>query len=198
MAKVKRAIVSVSDKSGVAEFAAELAKRGVELLSTGGTAKLLREAGLTVTDVSSYTGFPEMLDGRVKTLHPKVHGGILGIRDNPEHVAKMKEYGIEPVDMVVINLYPFEKTVADPNCSVPDAIEQIDIGGPCMVRAAAKNNRFVSVVVDPADYERVLSDMDSLDGEVSDGLRFELATKAYTRTAEYDTAISTWLKGKSV
>jgi phosphoribosylaminoimidazolecarboxamide formyltransferase/IMP cyclohydrolase len=198
MTKVKRAIISVSDKSGVAAFAAELAKRGVELLSTGGTAKLLREAGLEVTDVSSYTGFPEMLDGRVKTLHPKVHGGILGIRDNPEHVAKMKEYGIEPIDMVVINLYPFEKTVADPDCAIADAIEQIDIGGPCMVRAAAKNNRFVAVVVDPADYEAVLGDMDTLDGAVSDSLRFTLATKAYTRTAEYDTAISTWLKGKSV
>ena len=193
-----RALISVTDKTGVADFAKKLQDKGFEIVSTGGTAKAMREQGVDVVDVSEVTGFPEMLDGRVKTLHPKVHGGILGIRDNPEHVAKMKEHGIEPVDMVVINLYPFEKTVADPDCTVPDAIEQIDIGGPCMVRAAAKNNRFVAVVVDPADYERVLADMDNLDGEVSDGLRFELATKAYTRTAEYDTAISTWLKGKSV
>lgn len=196
MAKIKRAIISVSDKTGVAEFAAELAKRGVEILSTGGTAKLLREAGLNVADVSSYTGFPEMLDGRVKTLHPKVHGGILGLRDNPAHVEKMKEHGIEPIDLICINLYPFEKTVADPDCALPDAIEQIDIGGPCMIRAAAKNNKFVTILVDPADYPAVLAEMDASGGETSEALRFRLAVKAYTRTAEYDTAISTWLKGK--
>jgi phosphoribosylaminoimidazolecarboxamide formyltransferase/IMP cyclohydrolase len=196
MAKIKRAIISVSDKSGIAEFAAELDKRGVEILSTGGTAKLLREKGVKVADVSSYTGFPEMLDGRVKTLHPKVHGGILGLRDNPEHVAKMKEHDILPIDLVCINLYPFEKTVADPNCSLPEAIEQIDIGGPCMVRASAKNNKFVTILMDPSDYPRVLEEMDTRDGETTPELRLLLATKAYTRTAEYDTAISTWLKGK--
>lgn len=196
MAKIKTAIISVSDKTGVAEFAEELVKRGVKLLSTGGTAKLFREKGIPVTDVSAYTGFPEMLDGRVKTLHPKVHGGILGIRDNAEHVAKMKEHGIEPIDLVCINLYPFEKTTADPNCSLADAIEQIDIGGPCMVRASAKNNKFVTIIVDPADYARVLAEFDASGGETSDKLRLELAYKAYSRTAEYDTAISSWLKGK--
>jgi phosphoribosylaminoimidazolecarboxamide formyltransferase/IMP cyclohydrolase len=197
MSKIKRAIVSVSDKAGVVDFAKELHRRGVEILSTGGTAKLLRDAGLPVIEVSQYTGFPEMLDGRVKTLHPKVHGGILGLRDNPEHVAKMKEYGIEPVDLVAINLYPFEKTVAQAGCTLPDAVEQIDIGGPCMIRAAAKNHRFVTVLVDPADYPRVLDEMDKTGG-TSDALRFELMVKAYTRTSEYDAAISSWLKGKSV
>jgi len=196
MAKIRRAVLSVSDKTGIAPFAAELAKRGVQILSTGGTAKLLREAGLEVMDVSSYTGFPEMLDGRVKTLHPKVHGGILGLRDNPAHVAKMKEHGIEDIDLVCINLYPFEKTVADPACTLADAIEQIDIGGPAMIRASAKNNKFVTILVDPSDYPRVLAEMDQSGGETSDGLRLELAWKAYSRTAEYDTAISTWLKGK--
>ena len=196
MARIRKAIISVSDKSGITEFAAELDKRGVEILSTGGTAKLFREAGVPVKDVSSYTGFPEMLDGRVKTLHPKVHGGILGIRDNAEHAAKMKEFAIEPIDLVCINLYPFEKTVADPACTLADAIEQIDIGGPAMIRSAAKNNRFVTVLVDPADYGRVLYEMDKRNGETSDKLRLELAYKAYSRTAAYDTAISAWLKGK--
>jgi phosphoribosylaminoimidazolecarboxamide formyltransferase/IMP cyclohydrolase len=196
MAKIARAIISVSDKTGVAEFAAELEKRGVEILSTGGTAKLFRDKGIKVMDVSSYTGFPEMLDGRVKTLHPKVHGGILGLRDNPEHKAKMDEHGIKPVDLVCINLYPFEKTVADPNCTLEDAIENIDIGGPSMIRAAAKNNKYVTILVDPADYARVLAEMDDSGGETTEKLRFELAVKAYSRTAEYDTAISTWLRGK--
>ncbi len=193
---IKKAIISVSDKSGISDFAAELAKRGVDILSTGGTARLLRENNVPVSDVSSYTGFPEMLDGRVKTLHPKVHGGILGLRDNPEHVAKMKEHGIENIDLIAINLYPFEKTVADPDCVLADAVEQIDIGGPCMIRSAAKNWRFVTVLTDPDDYPRVLAEMDANGGEVGDELRFELAVKAYTRTAEYDTAISSWLRGK--
>jgi len=196
MAKIKRAIVSVSDKAGVLDFARALAERGVEILSTGGTAKLLRENAVPVTEVSDYTGFPEMLDGRVKTLHPKVHGGILGLRDNPAHVAKMKEYGIEPIDLVAINLYPFEKTTADPDCVLADAVEQIDIGGPCMIRSSAKNYRFVTVLTDPADYARVLAEMDASGGEVSEKLNFELSVKAYTRTAAYDTAISTWLRGK--
>ncbi len=138
----KRALVSLSDKTGIVEFAKELSGYGVEILSTGGTAKLLRDSGLQVKDVSEFTGFPEMLDGRVKTLHPKVHGGLLGMRDNPAHVAKMQEYGIEPIDMVVVNLYPFEATVAKSDCTLEDAIENIDIGGPTMLRSAAKNNRY--------------------------------------------------------
>ena len=194
MAKIKRAIVSVSDKTGVAAFAKALTQRGVEVLSTGGTAKLLRDADVPVKDVSEYTGFPEMLDGRVKTLHPKVHGGILGMRDNPEHVAKMVEHGIENIDLVAINLYPFESTIANENCTVPEAIEQIDIGGPCMIRSAAKNHKFVTVVVDPSDYYRVLEEMDKNGGEVSDEMRYELCVKAYSRTAQYDTVISSWLR----
>src|SRR6201993_1324761 len=148
MAKITRALISVSDKTGIVEFSRELAGYGVEILSTGGTPKLLREAGLKVMDVSEFTGFPEMLDGRVKTLHPKVHGGLLGMRNNPAHVAKMREYGIEPIDMVVVNLYPFEATVAREGCTLEEAIENIDIGGPTMLRSAAKNNADVTVLVD--------------------------------------------------
>ncbi len=196
MVKIRRAIISVSDKMGVAAFAKGLSQRGVQILSTGGTARLLRDSEVSCMDVSEYTGFPEMLDGRVKTLHPKVHGGILGMRDNEKHVAKMKEYDIEPIDLIAINLYPFEKTVADPKCSIEDAIEQIDIGGPAMIRSAAKNHKFVTVIVDPADYYRVLEEMDENDGGVSDSLRYELCVKAYTRTAQYDTAISNWLKAR--
>src|SRR5512143_1767366 len=155
MAKITRALISVSDKTGIIEFAKELARHEIEILSTGGTAKLLREAGLTIKDVSEFTGFPEMLDGRVKTLHPKVHGGLLGMRSNPEHVAKMKEHGIEPIDMVVVNLYPFEATVAKEGCTLEEAIENIDIGGPTMLRSAAKNYTDVAVVVSPRDYGRV-------------------------------------------
>ncbi len=196
MGKIRRAIVSVSDKEGVVEFARGLEARGVQILSTGGTARLLREAGVAVTDVSAHTGFPEMLDGRVKTLHPKIHGGILGLRDNPAHVAKMEEHGIEPIDLVAVNLYPFEKTVARPECTREEAVEQIDIGGPCMIRAAAKNHRFVTVLVDPSDYARVLTEMDRGDGAVGYDLNFELAVKAFARTSEYDAAISGWLKGR--
>ncbi|RMF44337.1 MAG: bifunctional phosphoribosylaminoimidazolecarboxamide formyltransferase/inosine monophosphate cyclohydrolase, partial [Deltaproteobacteria bacterium] len=183
MARIERALISVSDKTGIVEFAGELARFGVEILSTGGTAKLLREAGLTVKDVSEFTGFPEMLDGRVKTLHPKVHGGLLGLRDNPEHVATMKEHGIEPIDMVVVNLYPFEATVANPDCSLEDAIENIDIGGPTMLRSAAKNNRSVTVLVDPDDYGRVLEEMRASGGSVSPETNFALAVKVYQHTA---------------
>lgn len=196
MVKIRRAIISVSDKMGVAAFAKGLSQRGVQILSTGGTARLLRDSEVSCMDVSEFTGFPEMLDGRVKTLHPKVHGGILGVRDNPKHAAKMKEYDIEPIDLVAINLYPFEKTVADPKCTIEDAIEQIDIGGPAMIRSAAKNHKFVTVIVDPADYYRVLEELDANDGAVSDDLRYELCVKAYTRTAQYDTAISNWLKAR--
>jgi phosphoribosylaminoimidazolecarboxamide formyltransferase/IMP cyclohydrolase len=193
MAKITRALISVSDKTGVIEFSKELARYGVEILSTGGTAKLLREAGLTVKDVSDFTGFPEMLDGRVKTLHPKVHGGLLGMRGNPEHVATMKQHGIEPIDMVVVNLYPFEATVAKPDCTLEDAIENIDIGGPTMLRSAAKNNADVTVLVDCADYRTVLAEMAANNGAVSKGTNFRLAVKVYQHTAAYDGAISNWL-----
>lgn len=198
MSAIKTALVSVSDKTGAAAFAQGLVDRGVRLLSTGGTARLLREAGVPVTDVSEHTGFPEMLDGRVKTLHPKIHGGILGLRDNPEHVAKMAEHGITPIDLVAVNLYPFEQTVCKAGCTLAEAVEQIDIGGPCMIRAAAKNHRFVTVITEPADYARVLGEMDRRHGEVGADLNFELAVKAFARTSEYDAAISGWLKGRGM
>ncbi|MFW9603962.1 MAG: bifunctional phosphoribosylaminoimidazolecarboxamide formyltransferase/IMP cyclohydrolase [Trichlorobacter sp.] len=193
MAKITRALISVSDKTGVVELSKALAGYGVEILSTGGTAKLLREAGLTVKDVSDFTGFPEMLDGRVKTLHPKVHGGLLGIRSNPDHQAKMREHGIEPIDMVVVNLYPFEATVAHADCSMAEAIENIDIGGPTMLRSAAKNNRDVTVLVDAADYQTVIAEMAANHGGVSEQTNFKLAVKVYQHTAAYDGAISNWL-----
>ncbi|WP_298267818.1 bifunctional phosphoribosylaminoimidazolecarboxamide formyltransferase/IMP cyclohydrolase [Geobacter sp.] len=197
MAKITRALISLSDKTGIVGFATELAGYGVEILSTGGTAKLLREAGLAVKDVSEFTGFPEMLDGRVKTLHPKVHGGLLGMRSNPGHVATMKEHGIEPIDMVVVNLYPFEATVANPACTLEDAIENIDIGGPAMLRSAAKNNADVTVVVDPADYRTVLDEMRASGGSVSKETNFRLAVKVYQHTAAYDGAISNWLGSRT-
>ncbi|ABB33123.1 phosphoribosylaminoimidazolecarboxamide formyltransferase/IMP cyclohydrolase [Geobacter metallireducens RCH3] len=197
MAKITRALISLSDKTGIVEFARELAGYGVEILSTGGTAKLLRDAGLTVKDVSEHTGFPEMLDGRVKTLHPKVHGGLLGMRSNPEHVATMKEHGILPIDMVVVNLYPFEATVANPACTLEDAIENIDIGGPTMLRSAAKNNADVTVVVDPADYRTVLDEMKASGGSVAKETNFRLAVKVYQHTAAYDGAISNWLGART-
>ncbi len=194
--KVTQALISVSDKRGTVDFARGLAQLGVKLLSTGGTAKLLRDAGLDVTDVSDYTGFPEMLDGRVKTLHPKVHGGILGRRDLPEHLAVMAEHGIPAIDLVVVNLYPFRETVAKPGCTLDDAIENIDIGGPTMVRAAAKNHGNeqggVGVVTDPEDYAPVLEELKS-GGALSYKTRFALAKKAFTHTARYDSAISNWL-----
>ncbi|MBJ6727012.1 bifunctional phosphoribosylaminoimidazolecarboxamide formyltransferase/IMP cyclohydrolase [Geomesophilobacter sediminis] len=193
MAKIGRALISVSEKTGVVEFSKALSGYGVEILSTGGTAKLLRDAGVPVKDVSEFTGFPEMLDGRVKTLHPKVHGGILGMRENPAHVAKMQEHGIEPIDMVVVNLYPFEATVAKEGCTMEDAIENIDIGGPTMLRSAAKNNRDVTVIVDHADYQVVLDEMKASGGAVSRETNFRLAVKVYQHTAAYDGAISNWL-----
>jgi phosphoribosylaminoimidazolecarboxamide formyltransferase / IMP cyclohydrolase len=197
MAKIGRALISVSEKSGLVEFSRALAGYGVEILSTGGTAKLLREAGIPVKDVSEFTGFPEMLDGRVKTLHPKVHGGILGMRENPAHVAKMQEHGIEPIDMVVVNLYPFEATVAKEDCTMEDAIENIDIGGPTMLRSAAKNNRDVTVIVDHADYQLVLDEMKNNEGSVSRETNFRLAVKVYQHTAAYDGAISNWLGART-
>jgi phosphoribosylaminoimidazolecarboxamide formyltransferase/IMP cyclohydrolase len=197
MAAIKRALISVSDKAGVLDLARELNSFGVELLSTGGTAKLIRDAGIPVLDVSDYTGFPEMMDGRVKTLHPKVHGALLGLRDNPEHVAMMAKHDIEPIDMVVVNLYPFEATVANEGCSLIDALENIDIGGPTMLRSAAKNNKFVTVLVDPVDYTPVVAEMKLNSGEISESTNFKLAVKVYQHTAAYDGAISNWLGKKT-
>ena len=193
MALIKRALLSVSNKEGVLDLARELNRLGVELLSTGGTAQLLRAAGIPVTDVADYTGFPEMMDGRVKTLHPKVHGALLGLRDNPEHIKAMADQDIEPIDMVVVNLYPFEATVAKADCSLAEAIENIDIGGPTMLRSAAKNNRSVTVLVEPQDYAPVIAEMQQNRGEVSAATNFTLAVKVYQHTAAYDGAISNWL-----
>jgi phosphoribosylaminoimidazolecarboxamide formyltransferase/IMP cyclohydrolase len=194
MHRVERALISVSDKEGVVELASQLAALGVMLLSTGGTAKLLQQAGLAVTEVSDYTGFPEMLDGRVKTLHPKVHGGLLARRDSPEHMAAIEAHGIGRIDLLVVNLYPFQQTVARLDCTLEDAIENIDIGGPAMLRAAAKNHSGVAVVVDPKDYRRVLGEIRE-HGVVADATRFELARKVFAHTARYDGAIANWLGG---
>ena len=190
--KIQRALLSVSDKTGLVDFARALATSGVELLSTGGTAKALRDAGLAVIDVSEYTGFPEMLDGRVKTLHPKVHGGILARRDLPEHVATMTEHGMPYIDLVCVNLYPFVATVSKPH-TLDDAIENIDIGGPAMVRSSAKNYRHVAIVTDPADYPLLAAEMQANGGALTDATRFALAKKAFSHTAEYDGAISNYL-----
>jgi phosphoribosylaminoimidazolecarboxamide formyltransferase/IMP cyclohydrolase len=190
-----RALISVSNKEGILDFAKGLSKLGIEILSTGGTAKLLRDGGVKVKDVSEFTGFPEMLDGRVKTLHPKVHGGLLGKRSNPEHVKQMKAHGIEPIDLVIVNLYPFEQTVAKPGCTLEEAIENIDIGGPTMLRSAAKNYTDVAVVVSPRDYGRVLEEIQKA-GEVSVKTRFELCRTVFLHTARYDSAISAYLDGQ--
>ncbi|MCH2593383.1 MAG: bifunctional phosphoribosylaminoimidazolecarboxamide formyltransferase/IMP cyclohydrolase [Pedosphaera sp.] len=189
MSKIERALISVSDKTDLVPFAQVLSRAGVEMISTGGTARVLREAGIEVQDLSDYTGFPEMLDGRVKTLHPMVHGGLLFLRENEEHTATAAEHGIRPIDLVVVNLYPFEQTVAKPDVTLEDAIENIDIGGPSMLRSAAKNHQSVTVVVDPADYSRV-ADQVSSGGETTLELRRELAVKVYSRTAAYDGAIA--------
>jgi len=193
MALIKQALISVSEKAGVVEFARGLAGFGIALLSTGGTAKLLREAGLKVTEVADYTGFPEMLDGRVKTLHPRIHGGLLGRRDLPEHVAAMQKAGIAGIDLVCVNLYPFTQTIAKPDCTLEDAIENIDIGGPAMVRSAAKNYQHVAVVTDPADYANLLQEMNAARGALGIDTRFRLACKAFSHTAAYDGAISNYL-----
>lgn len=189
--KVTRALVSVSDKTGILDFCRELAALGIELLSTGGTAKLLAEHGIAVTEVSDYTGFPEMMDGRVKTLHPKIHGGILGRRGIDDAV--MSENGIKPIDMVVVNLYPFEQTIAKPDCDLETAIENIDIGGPSMIRGAAKNHNDVAIVVDPADYEKVLAELKANGAELRHETRFRLALKSFEHTARYDTMIAAYL-----
>lgn len=189
--KINRALISVSDKTGIVEFAQQLSQHGIEILSTGGTAKLLSENSIKVTEVSDYTGFPEMMDGRVKTLHPKVHGGLLGRRGVDDEI--MAQHKIPPIDMVVVNLYPFEQTVANPDCDLATAIENIDIGGPTMLRAAAKNSAAVTVIVDADDYDRVLQEMNSSGGTVSDATRFDLAVKTYEHTAHYDGAIANYL-----
>ncbi len=191
--KLKKAIISVSDKTGIVDFAKELKNLGVEILSTGGTARILKENGINVTEISEYTGFPEIMDGRVKTLHPKIHGGILALRDNPEHMEKIKELGIEPIDMVIVNLYPFEKTIENPESTFDDAIENIDIGGPTMIRASAKNFKFVVVIIDPEDYKKVLEEL-KVNGDVSYSTRLYLAQKVFERMSQYDNAIAKYLK----
>ncbi len=193
MQKIERALISLTDKAGIEGFAGQLADLGVELLSTGGTAKKLREAGLNVMDVSEFTGFPEMLDGRVKTLHPKVHGGILNQRSNSEHQRQCAAHDLKNIDLIAVNLYAFTKTVADPNCGLADAIENIDIGGPTMLRAAAKNFHDVTVIVDPADYLQVIKEIKA-SGNTTLSTRFHLMRKVFALTAAYDTAISGWLE----
>ena len=197
MSKITRALISVSDKTGIVEFAQALADAGVEILSTGGTAKLLAEKKIPVIEVADYTGFPEMLDGRVKTLHPKIHGGILGRRDLPSHVDKMAEHGIGNIDLVCVNLYPFEATIAKPDCEFDDAIENIDIGGPAMVRSAAKNHAHVAIVTDAADYQPLIDEMKANDGALTLNTRRQLAKKAFSHTAAYDGAISNYLTALS-
>lgn len=197
MKKIERALISLTDKSGIEEFSRQLNDLGIEILSTGGTAKKMRDNGVAVKDVSEFTGFPEMLDGRVKTLHPKVHGGILNQRDNQSHRQQCEKSGIQDIDLVAVNLYAFEKTVADPDCSLGDAIENIDIGGPTLLRASAKNFRDVTVIVDPADYDLVLGEIRET-GNTTLKTRFYLATKVFELTSRYDTAISQWLDGVNV
>ncbi|HSR88384.1 MAG TPA: bifunctional phosphoribosylaminoimidazolecarboxamide formyltransferase/IMP cyclohydrolase, partial [Pontiella sp.] len=193
---IKRALLSVSDKAGIIDFARNLQEMDVELLSTGGTARAIREAGIPVKDVSEFTGFPEMLDGRVKTLTPQVHAGILYMRDNEEHVKTMEEYELGQIDLVCVNLYPFEETISREGVSLAEAIEQIDIGGPTMIRSAAKNMRDVTVVTDPADYARVIREMKENDGATTEDFRFILGQKVFARAAEYNAAIATYLAEK--
>ena len=194
--KIQRALISVSDKTGLVAFAKEIAAMGVEIISTGGTAKLLQREKVKVVEISKYTGFPEMMDGQLKTLHPKVHGGLLHLRDNPEHIAEAKEHGILPIDLVVVNLYPFESTVAKPGVILDEAIENIDIGGPSMLRSAAKNYRSVTVIVDPADYAEVIETMKANDGATTLQLRERLGIKVFVTTSKYDGAIANYLNKK--
>src|SRR6185369_10426856 len=194
MEKMRRALLSVSDKTGLVPLAQTLASAGVELISTGGTAKALRDAGVKVTDLSAYTGFPEMLDGRVKTLHPKIHGGLLYVRENAAHAQQVKTHGIQAIDLVVVNLYPFEQTVAKPNVTREEAIENIDIGGPSMLRSAAKNHESVTVMVDPADYTEVAAQIEE-SGNTTVELRRKLAAKVFARTSAYDGAIASYFGG---
>ncbi|HKQ99503.1 MAG TPA: bifunctional phosphoribosylaminoimidazolecarboxamide formyltransferase/IMP cyclohydrolase [Pyrinomonadaceae bacterium] len=194
--KIRRALLSVSDKTGLIEFARELRRFDVELISTGGTAKALREAGLEVREIADVTGFPEMMDGRVKTLHPRIHGGLLALRDNAEHLAAMQEHGIEPIDMVVVNLYPFEETIAREGVTLEEAIEQIDIGGPAMIRSAAKNFKDVAVVVSPSAYHSIIEEMNEADGALTLDRRGRLAVEAFTRTSTYDLYVHSYLSEK--
>ncbi len=193
---IKRALISVSDKTDLIPFARKLAARGVTIISTGGTAKALQEAGIAVTPIDQVTGIPEMMDGRVKTLHPKIHGGLLALRDEASHAQAMTDHGIEPIDLVCVNLYPFEKTIAKPGVHDEEAIEQIDIGGPSMVRSAAKNHRYVTVVTDPAQYDRVSQELDARNGATTLALRQMLCAAAFARTAAYDAAIAAWLSAR--
>jgi len=199
--KVQRALLSVSNKNGIIELAGALHEIGIEILSTGGTRRVIGEAGIPVRSVSDYTGFPEMMDGRVKTLHPKIHAGLLALRDNLEHMREVDRHGIELIDMVVVNLYPFRETISKDGVALEDAIEQIDIGGPTMLRSAAKNYRDVVVVVNPDRYPQVIEELRANDGQVSDGLKFELACEVFEHTAVYDRAIADYLaaeKGKAI
>jgi phosphoribosylaminoimidazolecarboxamide formyltransferase/IMP cyclohydrolase len=194
MDRISTALISVTDKSGIVEFARSLEKAGIEILSTGGTAKTIRDTGIKVMDISEYTGFPEMMDGRVKTLHPKVHGGLLARRDHPVDIQMMKTHGIKDIGLVVVNLYQFEKTIAKSGCTIEEAIENIDIGGPSMLRSAAKNFKYVTVIVDPSDYPRVLEEIAETGGTTLK-TRFELAKKVFYLTWRYDRAISNYLEG---
>jgi phosphoribosylaminoimidazolecarboxamide formyltransferase/IMP cyclohydrolase len=198
MRPIKRALISVSDKTGIIDFARELKQFNVEIISTGGTAKALRDAGVEVRDISDVTGFPEMMDGRVKTLHPRVHGALLGLRDNPEHVAAMDQHGIEPIDMVVVNLYPFAATISREGVTREEAIEQIDIGGPAMIRSAAKNSDAVAVVVDPAQYPLLIEDLHQHGGSISIPTLKSLAAQAFQHTAHYDAVVSSYLTGNEM
>jgi phosphoribosylaminoimidazolecarboxamide formyltransferase/IMP cyclohydrolase len=193
---IRRALISCSDKSGLADLGRLLASRNIEVLSTGGTASVLRAAGVAVVEIASHTGFPEILDGRVKTLHPLVHGGLLGVRDDPEHVRVMRAHGIAPIDLLIVNLYPFEATVTA-GAGFAECVEQIDIGGPALIRAAAKNHASVTVITDPADYPRLEAEIAANDGVTSARFRLAMAAKAYARTAAYDAAIATWLRGRT-
>jgi phosphoribosylaminoimidazolecarboxamide formyltransferase/IMP cyclohydrolase len=197
MNRVSTALISVTDKSGIVELARSLEKLGIEILSTGGTAKTIRDGGIRVIDISEYTGFPEMMDGRVKTLHPKVHGGLLGRRDNEQDVQMMKINGIKNIDLVVVNLYQFEKTVAKGGCTLEEAVENIDIGGPSMLRSAAKNFRYVTVIVDPSDYSKVLREITETGGTKLT-TRFDLAKKVFNLTWQYDRAINNYLEGVEI
>ena len=193
MSKIKRALISVSNKKGLVEFARTLTEKGVEILSTGGTAKALRDAGIPVKDVSEHTGSPEMLDGRVKTLHPKIHGGLLSRRNNPKDMEEIKKHGIDMIDMVVVNLYPFEETISKVGVTFADAIENIDIGGPAMLRSASKNFQDVAVIVDPSDYEKIINEMKSPNTDLSYETRLELAKKVFRHTSRYDAIIADYL-----
>ncbi|MEX1017529.1 MAG: IMP cyclohydrolase [Phycisphaeraceae bacterium] len=194
--QIKTALISVSDKTDLVAFARRLVRHDVKLISTGGTARTLVDAGFDITPIDQVTGFPEMMDGRVKTLHPKVHGGLLARRDKPEHLAAMEQHGIAAIDLVCVNLYPFEQTVAKADVTDDEAIEQIDIGGPTLIRSSAKNHAFVTCVTSPKQYDRVCNDLDAHEGGTTLALRQQLAAAAFTRTAEYDTAISRWMAGR--